>query len=74
MNITSFDNNNLSEILCSLDKIETIAKVLNQTLIEGYDFDTNDSQNLCSVLLREISYTKTKISKLGEKQNSQKIL
>lgn len=51
----------LSEITSSLDKMETIIKVLNQTISEDCEFNKGDSQNLCSVLLREINYTKSKI-------------
>ena len=54
----------LSEVFESLDKIETITKVLNQTMFEDKEFNATDSQNLCSVLLREIDYTKSKISEL----------
>lgn len=50
------------DALCAVDKVETVAKVLNQTLYENSDFDAKDSQNLCSVLLREISYTKSRLS------------
>ena len=55
---------NLSEIICSLDKMETITKVLDQTVVSDNDFDIADRKNLCSVLLREIDYTKTKISNI----------
>ncbi len=55
----------LSDIIDSLDKMETVTKVLNQTIFEDKDFNIGDSQNLCSVLLREINYTKSKISKLS---------
>ncbi len=54
----------LLEVLGSLDKMETITKVLNQTVFEDREFNVADSQNLCSVLLREINYTKSKISKI----------
>jgi hypothetical protein len=57
-------SSNFTEILDSLDKMETITKVLNQTIFEDKEFNAADSQNLCSVLLREINYTKSKISKL----------
>lgn len=53
----------LPEILCSLDKMETVAKVLNQTMFEDKEFNAEDSQNLCAIILREINYTKSKISK-----------
>jgi len=57
--------NNLEDVICSLNKMETIAKVLNQTMLEDYDFNAGDSRNLCSVLLREINYTKSKLSKIS---------
>ena len=57
----SFEADELSEIEHSLNKMETITKVLNQTMTEEDEFSTNDSQNLCSVLLREINYTKSKL-------------
>ena len=48
----------LCNILCNFEKISTISKVLNQTLIENSDFEIRDSQNLCSILLEEITNTK----------------
>jgi len=63
MNNTVSDE--FTEILCSLDKMETVTKVLNQTMFEDKEFNAEDSQNLCSILLREINYTKSKISKIG---------
>ena len=54
----------LLEVLGSLDKMETITKVLNQTVFEDREFNVADSQNLCSVLLREIKFTKSKLSKI----------
>ena len=58
MNISS---ENLSEIKVSLDKIETITKFLNDTIAEDDEFNLKDSKNLCSALIREINYTKSKI-------------
>ena len=52
----------LSEAICSLDKMETITKVLHQTVFTDKDFNIEDYQNLCGVLLREISFTKSKIT------------
>lgn len=54
--------NELSIILCKFDKLETVAKVLNQTLLENYDYELKDSQNLCSLLIQEISATKLKLN------------
>lgn len=58
----NLESEELSEIKCSLDKMETITKVLNQTMLEDDEFNAGDSQNLCSVLLREINYTKSKLT------------
>ena len=55
----------LSDVLGSLDKMETITKVLNQTIFEDKEFNIGDSQNLCSVLIREINYTKSRISQIS---------
>lgn len=52
----------LSVILCQFDKIETVAKVLNQTLLENCDYDIKDSQNLCSLLIQEIISVKSKLN------------
>jgi len=52
-----------SEVLNSLDKMETITKVLDQTVFGDKEFNITDCQNLCSVLLREIDYARSKISK-----------
>jgi len=57
----SIECQSLSEIECSLDKMETITKVLEQTMSEDGEFSMGDCQNLCSVLLREINYTKSKL-------------
>ena len=52
----------LSDAINSLEKMETITKVLDQTVFTDKYFNIEDYQNLCSVLLREINYTKSKIS------------
>lgn len=62
--MNSIVSGELAEVLCSLDKMETITKVLNQTMFEDKEFNAEDSQNLCSILLREINYTKSKVSKV----------
>ena len=54
----------LTEIINSLEKMETLIKVLDQTVFEDKNFNAIDSQNLCSVLLREINYAKSKISNI----------
>ena len=58
------ESGELSELICSLNKMETITKVLEQTMLEDDEFSASDSQNLCSVLLREINYTKSKIQEI----------
>ena len=58
----NIDSDELSEVLASLNKMETIVKVLSQTMFEDSEFNAVDSQNLCAVLLREINYTKSKLS------------
>ncbi len=58
-------NTDMDDAISSLNKMETITKVLNQTMLEDCDFDAIDNKNLCSVLLREISYTKSKLSKMS---------
>ena len=60
----NLESDELSKILHSLDKMETITKVLNQTMSEENEFSADDSQNLCSVLLREINYTKSKFQRV----------
>ena len=59
-------------ILCEFDKITTITKVLNQTLIENSDFEIRDTQNLCSILLEEIKNTKEKIVKFEKSYSDYK--
>lgn len=54
--------NDLSVILCQIDKIETVAKVLNQTLLENCDYEIKDSQNLYSLLIQEITSAKNKLN------------
>ena len=54
--------NDLSVILCQIDKIETVAKVLNQTLLENCEYEIKDSQNLCSLLIQEITSAKNKLN------------
>ena len=56
-----FESKELTEIVRSLDKIETITKVISQTISDDCEFSSGDSQNLCLALLREINYTKSKI-------------
>lgn len=60
-NFEKFENK-LSVIQCQLDKIITITKVLNQTLIENCDYEIKDSQNLCSLLVQETISMKNKLS------------
>lgn len=60
-NFEKFENK-LSVIQCQLDKIITITKVLNQTLIENCDYEIKDSQNLCSLLVQETISMKKKLS------------
>lgn len=57
----NIETDELADIICSLDKMETITKVLNQTMLTDEDFSVADNQNLCAVLLREINYTKSKL-------------
>ncbi len=57
-----FLENELSVILCQIDKLETVAKVLNRTLIENLDYDIRDSQNLCSLLVQEIISAKNRLN------------
>lgn len=59
----NINQKDFSEAINSLNKIETVTKVLNKTITEDLNFDILDNQNLCSVLLREISYTKSKLNK-----------
>ncbi len=54
----------LGNILCDIDKIITIEKVLSQTLIETSDFEIKDTQNLCSILINETHIIKAKLNKL----------
>ncbi len=54
----------ISQVVCSLEKMGTITKVLRQTSFEDRDFNPVDYQNLCSVLTREIDFAKSKISKI----------
>ena len=50
-----------TKVLDSLNKTETVVKVLEQTIFENNEFNAVDSRNLCSVLLREINYAKNKL-------------
>ena len=52
----------LCAISCDFDKISTITKVLIQTLVENSDFEIRDTQNLCSILLKEVKNTKNKLN------------
>ena len=56
--------NDISIISCDIDKIETMIKVLQKTLVEDCDFELKDSQNLCSLLNDEVCILKQKVSKL----------
>ena len=62
--MTDMLTEDISQVVCSLDKMETITKVLSQTSFEDRDFNPVDYQNLCSVLIREIDFAKSKISKI----------
>lgn len=56
--------NEVSQVTYSLEKMETITKVLSQTNFDDKDFNPTDYQNLCAVLEREIDFAKSKISKI----------
>lgn len=65
--------NNLSEALCNIDKIETLTKLLQQTLTEKSDFEEKDCLNICSILSCCEKNTKNILTNL-EKSTLQKIL
>ena len=65
--------NNLSEALCNIDKIETLTKLLQQTLTEKSDFEEKDCLNICSILSCCWKNTKNILTNL-EKSTLQKIL
>ena len=65
--------NNLSEALCCLEKIETLTKLLQQTIVEQTDFSQKDSLNICSVLKFYTNEAKTKLNSI-ENSVSEKIL
>lgn len=65
--------NNLSEALCCLEKIETLTKLLQQTIVEQTDFNQKDSLNICSILKLYTNETKSKLNSV-ENSVSEKIL
>lgn len=65
--------NNLSEALCNIDKIETLTKLLQQTLTEKSDFEEKDCLNISSILSCCVKNTKNILTNL-EKSTLQKIL
>lgn len=65
--------NNLSEALCCLEKIETLTKLLQQTIVEQTDFNQKDSLNICSILKFYTNETKSKLNSV-ENSVSEKIL
>lgn len=62
----AINKDEFSDILCDMDKIETVIKVLNQTLFEDKDFNIQDSQNLCSLLYEKFCKTKSKLTKFED--------
>lgn len=63
---------NLSLLCCELDKIVTLSKVLNQTLVEDSDFKLGDSQNLCALIIQEINSSKSMVTDLEKLFSSYK--
>ncbi len=56
--------NEISIISCEIDKIDTIIKVLQNTLIENSDYKIKDSQNLCSLLKDKVNILKQRLNKI----------
>lgn len=66
-------SNNLSRALCGLDKIETLTKLLSQTITEKSDFQAKDSLNICSLLIFCVNDTKRILTNL-ENSTTEKTL
>ncbi len=64
----------LCEVLCSMDKIETLIKLLKLTLFENSDFQIQDSQNLCLIIEKIFCETKLKTAVLENSANKSNCL
>ncbi len=64
----------LCEILCSMDKIETLIKLLKLTLFENSDFQIQDCQNLCLIIEKIFQETKLKTTILENSANKSNCL
>lgn len=56
--------NDMHLVSCKLSRIENLSRILYQILIEDYDLKPQDSQNLASILKKEIYKAKDKFNKI----------
>ena len=59
----------LCDILCRMDKIETLLKTLNLALFENNDFKIQDCQNMCLIIQENFHDVKLKTSALENSLN-----
>ncbi len=59
----------LCDILCRMDKIETLLKTLNLALFENTDFKIQDCQNMCLIVQENFHDLKLKTSALENSLN-----
>jgi hypothetical protein len=63
-------NNCVFKLIDSLKIAENAIEVLSKNLCGELDFDQNDMQGLCSIIMREVGYTKAKLEKIGKNEVS----
>ena len=57
---------NLSSVSCSLDKINTLSKILQEILFDNTTFNIQDAQNIALILSQELHKLNNEISDIEE--------
>lgn len=59
-----FFETDINDVSVKLDRLTTLTKMLNQSLVETSIYSDADSQNLCSMVCDELEKTKSKFVKI----------
>lgn len=59
-----FSEADINDVSINLDRLTTLTKLLNQSLVEPSIYSDADSQNLCSMVRDELEKTKSKFGEI----------
>ena len=63
---------NLSSVSCSLDKINTLSKILQEILFDNTTFKIQDAQNIALILSQELHKLNSDISYLEQSMQNKR--